>query len=144
MERGRLDMSGCLIFMSLTFLVLEEEKPPHGYAGTRRREQRKAPERLPEQQEPQGSCGSLVDPPVPGSVKDPGAPARRGMVRPAAEGESARGDQSGRKPRRRFGNGVLRRGSRESWDHGHGTRAGGLKCFGACGACDLVFLRVRG
>jgi hypothetical protein len=31
MERGRLDMSGCLIFMSLTFLVLEEEK--HGPLG---------------------------------------------------------------------------------------------------------------
>jgi hypothetical protein len=30
-ERGRPDMSGCLIFMSLTFLVLEEEK--HGPLG---------------------------------------------------------------------------------------------------------------
>jgi hypothetical protein len=31
MERGRLDTSGYLIFMSLTFLVLEEEK--HGPLG---------------------------------------------------------------------------------------------------------------
>jgi hypothetical protein len=58
-------------------------------------EHRKAPERLPMQQEPHGSCGSLEDPPVPGSVKDPGAPARSGMVRPAAEGSSARGGRSG-------------------------------------------------
>lgn len=39
---------------------------------------------------------------------------------------------------------MLRRGARGSWNRGHGTRAGGLKCLRARGACDLVFLRARG
>ena len=71
---------------------------------------RKAPERLPDQREPHGSCGSLVDPPVPGLVKDPEVPARRVMVRPDAEGGSARGEQRGRKPLCRPGKDALRRG----------------------------------
>jgi hypothetical protein len=49
------------------------------------------------QRKPQGSCGSLVDPPVLGLFEDPGAPARSIMVRPDAEGSSARGDERGRK-----------------------------------------------
>jgi hypothetical protein len=40
-------------------------------------------------QEPQGSCGSPVDPPVPGLVKHPGAPVRVVAVRRGAEDESA-------------------------------------------------------
>jgi len=62
------------------------------------------------QQEPHGSCGSLVDPLVSGSVKHPVTPARRAMVRPGAEGRSGRGGQRERKPPRRFGDDVLRRG----------------------------------
>lgn len=50
------------------------------------------------QRKPQGSCGSLVDPPVLGLFEDPGAPARSVMVRPDAEGSSARGEKRGRKP----------------------------------------------
>jgi hypothetical protein len=62
------------------------------------------------QREPHGSCGSLEDPLVSRSVEDPGAPARRIMVRPGVEGSSARGDEWGRKPLRRSGDDVLRRG----------------------------------
>jgi hypothetical protein len=60
------------------------------------------------QRETHGSCGSHVDPLVPGSVNDPEAPARRGMVRPAAEGTSARGE-TGARASERFGDDVLRR-----------------------------------
>jgi hypothetical protein len=66
------------------------------------------------QQEPHGSCGPLVGPLVCGSVEDPGAPARRIMVRPDVEGSSARGDERGRKLLRRPGNDVLRRGFEDS------------------------------
>jgi hypothetical protein len=67
-----------------------------GYAGTRRRVHWKALERFSVQREPHGSCesrqtGSLAS----GSVEDPGAPVRRGMVRPAAEDSSVRGDSGG-------------------------------------------------
>jgi len=66
------------------------------------------------QQEPQGSCGSLVDPLVPGLVKNPGAPVRRVMVRPDAEDSSARGEERRRKSPRQTGNDVLRRGLGDS------------------------------
>jgi len=62
------------------------------------------------QHEPHGSCGSPVDPLVCGSVEDPGAPARRIMVRPGVEGSSAGGDERGRKLLRRPADDVLRRG----------------------------------
>ena len=72
---------------------------------------RKAPERLPEAArtpwEPRisrRSAGFRIG-------ETPWGAARRGMVRPAAEGESARGDQWRRKPPRRSGDGVLRRGT---------------------------------
>ena len=96
------------------------------------------------QQEPHGSRGSLADPPVSGSVKHPGAqldavwfaqPPRARAREGTSRGESLRDD-----PEMAYSEGGLR----ESWDRGHGTRTGGLKRSGACGACDLVFLRVRG
>jgi hypothetical protein len=95
-------------------------------------------------QEPQGSCGSPVDPPVPESVKDPGAPARCVMVRPDVSGESAGGDGAGESLR--HGSGMMRfeEGLESLWDHGHGTRACGLKRLEESGVCDLVFVRVRG
>jgi hypothetical protein len=62
------------------------------------------------QQQPHGSCGSLVDPLVPGSVKHPGASARLVMVRPDDESGSARGEERRRKPLRRSGSDALRRG----------------------------------
>jgi len=62
------------------------------------------------QLEPQGSCGSLVDPLVVESVKDPGTPVRRIMVRPGAEDSSVRGDERERKLLRRIDDDVLRRG----------------------------------
>jgi len=61
------------------------------------------------QREPHGSCGSHVEPLVPGSVENPGAPTRSGMVRPAAEGGSARGE-TGARASGRSGDDVLRRG----------------------------------
>jgi hypothetical protein len=70
------------------------------------------------QQEPHGSCGPPEGPPVPGLVKHPGAPARCVMVRQDAESSSARGEQRERKPLRRSGKHVLRRGLR-----GPGTTA---------------------
>jgi hypothetical protein len=62
------------------------------------------------QHEPHGSCGSPVDPLVSWSVEDPGAPVRSVMVRPDAEDGSAGGDERGRRPLRRPGDDVLRRG----------------------------------
>ena len=73
-------------------------------------EHREAPERLPLQRKPHGSCGSLEDPLVSGLVNDPGMPVRSVMVRPDAEGSSMRGDEWGRKLLRQPGDDVLRRG----------------------------------
>jgi hypothetical protein len=66
------------------------------------------------QQEPHGSCGSPADPLVSGLAEDPVVPARRVMVRPDAEGLSTRGDERGRRPLRRPGDDVLRRGLESS------------------------------
>jgi len=112
-------------------------------------EHRKAPERLPE------AAGTPWELRVSRRSADfrtgerpwDAGPTRRGVhesVRRGAEDGSVRGDQRRRKPPRRFGSDVLRRGLRKLWDHGRGTRAGELKRLGACGAFDLVFLRVRG
>jgi hypothetical protein len=102
-------------------------------------EHRKAPERLPEaartpwelrvSRRPAGSRT--------GEMPWGAGPMRRGVresARPGAEDESARGNQRRRKPLRRFGNDVLRRGVRRLWDHGRGTRAERLKRLQACGA----------
>jgi len=102
-------------------------------------EHRKAPERLPEAARTpwelrvsRRSAGSRT-----GERPWGAGSTRRGVresARPDAENESARGNQRRRKPLRRFGNDVLRRGPRRLWDHGRGTRAQRLKRLRACGA----------
>ena len=95
-------------------------------------------------QEPHGSCGSLVDPLVPESVKDPGAPVRVVMVRPDDPGRSAGGDGAGESLLHGSGMMGSEEGLESLWDHGHGTRACGLKRLEESGVCDLVLVRVRG
>jgi hypothetical protein len=62
------------------------------------------------QQEPQGSCGSLESRWLPDRSNTPGCRVRSVMVRPDAEGRSTRGEERRRKPLRRSGGDVLRRG----------------------------------
>jgi len=50
------------------------------------------------QNEPQGSCGSLVDPLVRGPLEDPEVPVRRIMVRPDAEDEAREGTSGDESP----------------------------------------------
>jgi len=78
-----------------------------------------------------GAADLLGDPPDPGQAKHPGAPVRRVMVRPDAEGSSARGDQQGRKPLRRSGMHVLRRGLRGSGTTAVGPGRNGSSVFEA-------------
>jgi hypothetical protein len=95
---------------------------------------REAPERLPEQRKPHGSCGSPADPLDSPLAKDPavpgptrhGSPRRRGFVR-------VRG-MRGRKPLRRCGSDVLRRGLGSSGTTAVEPGQGRLKRLGACGA----------
>jgi len=63
---------------------------------------------------------------------------------PDAEGSSERGDEPGRKPWRRRGDDVLRRGFAGSGTTAVEPGRRGLKRLGVLGAFDLVFLRVRG
>jgi hypothetical protein len=107
-------------------------------------EHREAPERLPMQHEPQGSCGSPVDPLVSGLVKHPGAPARRIMVRPDAEGKACGGNSGGESPCDGPGMMCSVGGPKalepRTWDQiGQGSSV-----WEAVELSDLVFLRVRG
>jgi len=78
-------------------------------------------------QEPHGSCGSLVDPLVPELVERPwgAGPMRHGS--PRRLGEKRGRGRCGRESVPRLGDDGLRRGARESWDHGRGTRTRRLK-----------------
>lgn len=96
------------------------------------------------QQEPHGSRGSLEDPMVLGLVKRPEAPARSVMVRPDAEGGSARGNERRRKPPRRSGSDVLRRGLGRSGTTAVEPGWRGSSVLASAELSDLVFLRVRG
>jgi len=96
------------------------------------------------QQEPHGSCGSLVDPLVLGLVKHPGAPVRSVMVRPDSQDSSARGEKRGRKPLRRSGNDALRRGLESSGTTAVEPERTGSSVKESAELADLVFLRVRG
>jgi hypothetical protein len=80
----------------------------------------------------------------PSRSKDPGAPVRVVMVRPDDAEGSAGGDDAGESPRHGSGMTGFEEGLRESWDHGHGTRACGLKRLREFGAYDLLLARAEG
>jgi len=65
-------------------------------------------------------------------------------ARPDAEGSSVRGEERGRKPLRRPGNDVLRRGLGSSGTTYVEPDRTGSSVFKAVELSDLVFLRVRG
>jgi len=103
---------------------------------------RKAPERLPDAAETPWESRISSRSVGPGS-EDPEVPIRRVAVRRGAEDESTRGDVRAR-ARATVRGGALRRGATTSWNHGRGTRAGGLKGAGTFGTHDLIPSKVRG
>jgi hypothetical protein len=105
---------------------------------------REAPERLPEAARTpwelrisRRSAGSRAgQTPWGAGPTRHGSPRRRGLkrVRGSAEVKASATAREGCAPK----------GARRPWNHGRGTRVGGLKCLRVGGAFDLVFLRVRG
>jgi hypothetical protein len=96
--------------------------------------QREAPERLPDQRKPHGSCGSPVDPLVLALVKDPAVPGPTRHGSPRRRGYEHERGLRGRKPLRRCGSDGLRRGLGSSGTTAVGPGQGRLKHLGVCGA----------
>ncbi len=95
-------------------------------------------------QKPHGSRGSLVDPPVSESVKDPGAPARCVMVRQDVSGRSAGGDGADESPCHGLGMMGFVEGLESPGTTAVEPVRKGSSVFKAKEAVDHVLARVRG